>query len=220
MAAHRSIFLCLALLAGLARAQTMYVTDELVITLRTGPSTQNTIIENLGSGDRVEVLEDDPESGYARVRVADGGEEGWVLSRFLTAERTAALELVDTSGSLSAANARIASLEQEVETLREGLDTSQAKLASTESSNTSLTTQLRDVRSASASAIETREQNESLRRRNNELNQQLEDLTARNTALAGRSDQNWFVVGALVLVAGVVIGLIAPSLRRKRRSSW
>ena len=41
-----------------------------------------------------------------------------------------------------------------------------------------------------------------------------------NAALGGRSSQNWFIVGAGVLFGGIVIGLIAPSLRRKRRSDW
>ena len=39
-------------------------------------------------------------------------------------------------------------------------------------------------------------------------------------ALAGRNSQNWFIVGAAVLFGGIVIGLVAPSLRRKRRSDW
>jgi len=41
-----------------------------------------------------------------------------------------------------------------------------------------------------------------------------------NGALSSRSRQNWFIVGAGVLSGGIVIGLIAPSLRRKRRSDW
>jgi SH3 domain protein len=49
---------------------------------------------------------------------------------------------------------------------------------------------------------------------------QVEELTAANGELSGRSRQNWFIVGAAVLFGGIVIGLIAPTLRRKRRSDW
>jgi len=220
MAAHRSIFLCLLLTVGSAQSQTMYVTDELVITLRTGPSTQNTVIDNLSSGDRIEILEQDEENGYARVRVTGSGEEGWVLSRFLVGAQTAALELSQTERELNSAASNIASLESELEAVRANLDTTQSKLTEFESNNTSLSRELSDIRSASANAIEMRDQNESLRRRNNGLAQEVEELTARTSALADRSTQNWFVVGALVLVAGIVIGLIAPSLRRKRRPDW
>ena len=56
----------LMLCAAAAQAQRMYVTDELVITLRTGPSTQNTVIANLRTGDGLEVLEVDQDAGQAR----------------------------------------------------------------------------------------------------------------------------------------------------------
>jgi SH3 domain protein len=48
----------------------------------------------------------------------------------------------------------------------------------------------------------------------------VERLTVENARLARRNDQNWFIVGAAVLLAGIVIGLVAPTLRRKRRSDW
>jgi SH3 domain protein len=52
------------------------------------------------------------------------------------------------------------------------------------------------------------------------LEREVDELTANNARLAGRNNQNWFVVGAAVLLGGIVIGLVAPSLRRKRRSDW
>jgi len=63
------IFLLLLLpaFAGQAVAQQRYVTDEIVITLRTGPSTQNAIIRNLESGDGVTILEESDDGSYARV---------------------------------------------------------------------------------------------------------------------------------------------------------
>ncbi len=57
-------------------------------------------------------------------------------------------------------------------------------------------------------------------KRLSERDREVEALTADNARLAGRSNQNWFVVGAAVLLGGIVIGLVAPSLRRRRRSDW
>jgi SH3 domain protein len=59
-----------------------------------------------------------------------------------------------------------------------------------------------------------------LRRRVSELTAETEAAAIENSQLGSRSRQNWFVVGAAVLFAGIVIGLIAPTLRRTRRSSW
>ena len=60
----RLIVLCvLVLAASAADAQTRYVSDRLEVTLRTGTSTQHSIIRMLTSGARVEVLETDASTG-------------------------------------------------------------------------------------------------------------------------------------------------------------
>lgn len=216
--------LTMALLACLligteAGAQTRYVSDELVITFRTGPSSQNAVTRNLTSGDRVEVLEELPDDGYSRVRLPDG-EEGWVLTRYLQDERTAALRLETTTSQLAAERQRTAELEQRVGELEAELATTSQSLARAESSAQQVGAELADVREASASAIATREQNESLRRRVAALSNEAEAAEMEIDALRRRDRQNWFIIGAGVLLGGIIVGLVAPSLRRKRRSSW
>ena len=209
--------LLLVVLSQAAQAQTMYVTDEVVITLRRGAGTQFAIIDNLSTGDAVEVLERNESSGYARVRVRGSGDEGWVLTRYLVDTPTAGLQLVDAQRAQAQAQSRVRDLEAELATTSEALRTAQAELGALQSANSTMTVELDDIRTTSANAIELREQNESLRRRNNELSAQIEAVAIDNARLASRSRQNWFIVGALVLAGGIVIGLIAPSLRRRRR---
>jgi len=59
-----SIFVYGALLAGFANAESVWVSDQFEIMLRTGPSTSNAIELMLGSGTALESLETDSESGY------------------------------------------------------------------------------------------------------------------------------------------------------------
>ncbi len=93
-----------------ARAQTTgWVTDQLSVTVRTGKGPEYAIVKVLGSGTAVRVLERDPETGYARVRTP-GGEEGWMLARYLM-QQPAARE------RLPALEARVAELEAENERL-------------------------------------------------------------------------------------------------------
>jgi SH3 domain protein len=80
--------------------------------------------------------------------------------------------------------------------------------------------ELADIRTAAANVVEIRDQNTRLQQRLIQRDREVEELTAETARLAGRSNQNWFVVGAAVLLAGIVVGLVAPSLRRKRRSDW
>ena len=71
----RLLGIALILVATSVAGQTRYVSDQLVITVRTGASTENAIIANLVSGDAVEVLQADPESGYSRIRTESGSSQ-------------------------------------------------------------------------------------------------------------------------------------------------
>ena len=210
----------LLLTALTAHGQSMYVSDELVITMRTGPSTQNAIVRNLSSGDVVQVLDDDVDGGYARVRLPNSGDEGWVLTRFLTAQPIARDRLLEAERERATAQQQLTEVEQQLASLSAQLGETRAELDETSSTNSNIAQELDEIRSTSANAIALRDQNENLRRRNNELSQQIDVRTMENTELASRSRQNWFVVGAIVLLVGLLVGLIAPSLRPRRKSTW
>jgi SH3 domain protein len=204
----------------LAQAQTRYVTDRTIVELRRGPSIEFLILRNLEAGERVEILEQDESAGYARVRVADQGTEGWILTRFLTAEPSARERLVVAERSLASARERVTALEAQNTELTRELAATRGELTAAQSNHGSVSKELSDLRTASANVVQIREQNTSLQQRLVQRDREVEELTAANASLSGRNSQNWFVVGAAVLLAGIVIGLVAPTLRRKRRSDW
>ncbi len=215
----RPIAILLLLLATSVHAQTRYVTDRTIVELRRGPSTEYLILRNLEAGAAVQILED-AGAGYSRVRVQDQGTEGFILTRFLIPEPIARDKLAAAERSLATAKTRAAELEQQVSSLTAELGGTKTDLAQTRSNHDKASKDLADLRTAAANVVETRDQNESLRQRLIQREREVEELTASNTRLASQDKQNWFIVGAGVLFGGVVIGLIAPSLRRKRRSDW
>ena len=89
-----SILSLFILLTGTVQAETRYVSDRLEITMRSGTSTSHGIVRMLRSGTPVEVLENDKDSGYSRVRISSG-KEGWVLTRFLMSGPAARDRLAD-----------------------------------------------------------------------------------------------------------------------------
>lgn len=215
----RPIAIVLLLLATSVHAQTRYVSDRMIVELRRGPSTEYLILRNLEAGAAVQVLED-AGAGYSRVRVQDQGTEGFILTRFLTPEPIARDKLAAAERGLAAAKTRATELEQQVSALTAELGGTKTDLARTRSSHDQVSKDLTDLRAAAANVVEIRDQNESLRQRLIQREREVGELTATNTRLASQDKQNWFIVGAGVLLSGVVIGLIAPSLRRKRRSDW
>ncbi|MBN1240378.1 MAG: TIGR04211 family SH3 domain-containing protein [Gammaproteobacteria bacterium] len=220
MKLQRLAFVCLFLASWAAFGQTRYVSDDIPVTLRTGPSLDNRIVRNLSAGTRVDVLGEDEDAGYSRVRVASDGTEGWILTRYLAAQPIARERLAAAERELAAARARVGELETEVASLTEDLRQTRQELEAAMSANSEATSELRDVRNASANAIALRDQNEELRRRLAENDQQISRLTMENRELESDGRQSWFMVGAGVLFGGILIGLIAPSFKRKRRSDW
>jgi SH3 domain protein len=220
MAARSFVVACLFFFAAIAHSETRYVTDKLSIELRRGPSNEYLILRNLEAGLAVDVLEQTPD-GYSRVHVQDSqGSEGWVLSRFLSTEKSSRDRVTSAERAASEARARVDDLERQVATLKGELGGTKTELDRTRENHDHVSRELSDIKKAAANVVEIQEQNESLRQKLVERDRHVEALTVENGALAGRSRQNWFVVGAGVLLGGVVIGLIAPSLRRKRRSEW
>jgi SH3 domain protein len=212
--------ICLCICCALpAQAQTRYVSDKLVITFRTGPGNQFNIVRNLTSGNRVEVLEELADEGYTHVRLPDGS-EGYVLTQYLQDEPTAELRLATATRDLQRAQQSAADLGQRADGLEAELSRTQAALEEAQMRADSLDTELADVRSASADALATRDRNESLSVEVSDLTGELRNAEAELSELRSRNRQSWFIIGAAVLFGGIVIGLVAPSLRRSRRSSW
>lgn len=208
------------LCGAVSHAQTRYVSDRTIVELRRGPSTEYLILRNLEAGEEVQVLEQNSEAGYSRVRVADQGTEGWILTRFLTAEPIARDRLAAAERNLASARERVGALETQVQSLTSELAAVRGELEQARADHGSASKELADIRLAAASIVEIRDQNTSLQQRLIQRDREVEELGANNARLAGRSDQSWFLIGAGVLLGGIILGLIAPSLRRKRRSDW
>ena len=68
---------------------------------------------------------------------------------------------------------------------------------------------------------------EAMKEENKALNEEIEtlkrsalELREQNNLLTNRSEQNWFLAGAGVLLGGMLIGLVLPRVRWRRKSSW
>lgn len=214
------VFVGLLLVSLAAVGQTRYVSDNIPVMLRSGPSLQNRILKNLSAGTQVAVVSVDEDSGYSQVRVASDGTQGWILTRYLTAQPVARDRLAAAEKALADAKTRLKDLESQVASLTDELTSTQARLEQATTTNTEVTGELEDIRRTAANAIRLHDENEALKQRVAEAQQRVDRLTMQNTELASQGRQQWFLVGAGVLFGGIVIGIVAPNLKRKRRSSW
>jgi len=206
-------------LSAVAGAQTQYVSDQLEVMLRTGPTTQNAIVRVLKSGTALEVVEQDSDSGYARVKT-NAGTEGWVLMRFLIDQPVARDRIVVTERRLKEAREQLTTAREELATLREELSTTSQRLGDAESAGVGMAAELNDIRSASANAVSLRDQNKTLRQRVTDFERQIDELQMENSELRSRDMREGMVIGAAVFLLGMLASVILPRLKPKRRSGW
>ena len=77
------------------------------------------------------------------------------------------------------------------------------------------------MKHTSANALRIGRERDELRKSVATLTREVEDLKQQNRDLSNRKTQNWFLIGAGVIIVGILLGLILPHLRfQRRKSSW
>ncbi len=211
--------LLLALACPLAAAEPAWVSDQFEVMLRSGPSTNNAIQLMVGSGTELEVLERDPDSGYSRVRT-QGGTEGWVLTRYLMSEPAARQQLQALAGQLTNAQASGSSLASQLEAIRGEQQEAERRIAALTQEKAALEQQLADIRRTAADVLAIDEQNRRLQQQLTDAEIRVDTLEQQNQTLSGQRDRNWFIAGASVLFAGMLLGIWLPRIRWRKRSRY
>ena len=91
-------------------ADRRYVSDMIIITLRTGQGQEYKVIKSLKTDTPVEVLEES--ESYLRVRT-DEGEEGWVAKQYITPEVPKSIIIEGLKEETNKLNARVEELEKD-----------------------------------------------------------------------------------------------------------
>jgi len=210
-----SILITTTVVAGEQR----FVTDQLEITLRSGESTQYQILRMLPSGTPVEVLQSNPESGYSQVRAADGT-EGWVISRYLDPRPSARKRLATTEKEVTRLKQLSTDLNAKYNRLLQEKNQLASRLKKFSGDNQQLDRELQRIKKTSASALALDQENKTLKTKLQQLETEFQLTRQENKTLNDRSDRDWFMTGAGVILLGMLIGLIIPKIRWRRKSNW
>lgn len=205
--------------AVVAFAAPAWVSDQFEITLRSGPSTSNSIQLMIDSGLRLEVLERDAESGYSRVRTP-GGTEGWVLSRYLMNEPSAREQLQKLSGQLTSANSRGSSLDTQMKAITSEYDSANRKIKELERAKAAVEKELAEIKRTAANVLAIDKQNKTLMDQLAAAQIRADTLEQENRELSSQTTRYWFMAGALVLLVGIILGIWLPRVRWQRRSRY
>lgn len=209
--------LCLLLLGGSVFAETKYVVDQIVITLRSGQSNQHQILRTLPSGTKMEVLETGDK--YSRVRLADGT-EGWVLNQYMTSTPIARHRLAATQKRLVELEAENVRLKEELAAANSKEGDISRQYATLKKEDAKLNEELERLRRVAAKPLQLKNENTRLKKELLDIENEHELVQQENQMLRDSGEREWFLTGAGVIILGIILGLIAPSLRPRKKSSW
>jgi SH3 domain protein len=209
--------LCILIMtATLAHAQSVrYVTDQLRLEARTGPSTSHRITRMLESGTQVTVLEES--EGYSRIQLGNDT-DAWILTRYLSPEPPARDQVAKAKKELQATLEENAQMKAALEEARSTGSKTQQERIKLDQDNTRLSKELAQIRRTAASTLSIEQQNQELQIKVVNLERELQIAQQENMSLSDNSDRDWFVTGAGVLFGGIILGLTIPRMRWKKKS--
>jgi SH3 domain protein len=201
-------------------AETGYITDQLKITLRSGESTTHKVIRMLPSGTAVEILSRNSDTNYAKVRLPDGT-VGYVLSRMLLNERPARERLAEAEQQLVVLRQEPGKLSSQLADLQESHADLQQRFNTMKNENSDLKQELYRLRKVAQDPLRIATERDDAVERSQQLADELDILKLKNQRLTDKTEQNWFLIGAGVIIAGIILGLLIPHMRvKKNRSEW
>ncbi|MBN1957471.1 MAG: TIGR04211 family SH3 domain-containing protein [Desulfuromonadales bacterium] len=212
-----AVLLCTTLISPVA-AETRYVSDLLVVTVRDQKGDQYKTLETILTATPVEILEED--KTYVKVRTPKGT-EGYVRKQYITKELPKNLQIEQLQ-------AEVLDLRQKLEEIQQNSQQSIADASQHQSRVETLTSQLEqsqeelnavklkyeELSKNSENVLNLTAENEQLIEQNGLINSELLMLREENQNFHRSNMIQWFIAGAGVFFFGWLIGKIS---RKKQR---
>ncbi|XKM13279.1 TIGR04211 family SH3 domain-containing protein [Orbaceae bacterium ac157xtp] len=194
-------FFSALLLSFSCLATDSYITDDLSVFLRRGPSTNYGLSGSLKSGDKVTILDKSSDGQYLRIQ-DEKGRIAWVESSAISQQQPL--------------KEQVSQLQQEISTLKEKVNNNDKTKQNIVNDYTNKLNQ------ANEKIAQLEKTNQQLEEQNQTFSSQIETLT--NQVDQNRQDLmlTWFTRGGMVAGIGLILGLILPIIipKRRKKDRW
>tara|TARA_R110001592_G_scaffold82782_2_gene245087 strand:- start:555 stop:1271 length:717 start_codon:yes stop_codon:yes gene_type:complete len=207
-------------LASASIAETRYISDKIYVPLRVGDGSKYRIIHRgLPSGEKLELISSNEDSGYSKVRT-DKGVEGWLPSHYLKSSPAARSQLEASNKQISELTTANKDLREQLQNTTQNSQETNSVVEELQLENTSLADELENIKRISANSIKLDDDNRRLLESNQMLSSEVDVLKTDNARLRENKDNEFFLNGAFAVLIGVMVALIVPRMMPKRRSDW
>ena len=213
---NRLPFLVILFLSWVANAETIYVTDDLELILRSGPSQKNKIVKMLPSSTPLTVLKRES-NGYIKVQTPKGS-KGYILSRHTKKNHTNSWYLKIATEKLEQLRTKYKQIETELETLKSEHTHKVSDNRSLGEQKDQISQELSELQQTATSAVQIKQQRDQLQERVVNAERELQQLKRDKQTLEDSANQTWFIYGGLLAFAGIFLGLLIPKISWRRKS--
>lgn len=199
-----------------------YVSDKQYVPLRSGAGNEYRVVhQGIPSGTRLTVARTSDDGVWSEI-TTEGGTSGWIRSQYLMSEVPAQLQLAKITENAEKTSAQSAGLSSELELLTTEQTALAEKLTIADTEFEVVTHELTQLKQISGKAIQLDANNHRLVEQLENLRSESEMLQAENFRLQEKLESEDFMNGALAVLLGVIIALVAPRLvpKRRKNSSW
>lgn len=204
--------------ASMASAETMYVSDELTVPMRSGTSDQYRIVSFLPSGAALEVLEPSPDGSYQHVKTGD--KDGWVKTEQLMKAPAARDQLVTLNQRIESLKAQLKQSGNSIAGLNTQIKQLENDKRALEKNRDDLNASLNQLKQVAAHPVEIAQKNRALEDKLAGLNAEYSAVQTENEHLRNRDLKEWFMIGGGVSLISLFFGLIIPNIKWRKRDSW
>ena len=198
-------------------AQTVYITDEFEVTLRTGPSVENKIIAMLATGTKLQVIE---EKGDWILVEGPLDRQGWILKRYASLEipKKFVIEQLrdkyqETSRHLEIEMEKALTFEKKNKELQSALTRTEKNFEKINKDHKALIDESKDF-------LNLKREHTSARAGLKKATAELTKLREENEQLRLSTGVIWFLSGAAVVTISWTVGFIMGKVRRRTRSLY
>lgn len=196
------------------RAETMYITDILRITVREGSGSDFKILDVIESGHEVEVISTVDE--WAKVRLPNG-KEGWLIAKYLTPKKSGGTDFRKLQGKEALLDKQDTVLKTENRQLRDELKKINLQLSESRQVLAVTADSFETLKKSSSNYIEIEKKYNEAGKKLSSQKKKIDYLEEENIRLSRQQNYIWLLTGAGILLVGFIIGYNAR--RDKRRSS-
>lgn len=199
----------------------IYISDILFVPLRSGKGNEYRIVhKGLKSGTPLVVLEETEDNSWTKVRL-ENGTEGWVRNQYVMDTESARTQLVLTIAKNAELQQKLAQQSAKNKELNSTQTSLTSQLRTSSQDKSSLQDKYNKLQQLSANTVELDTRYRALLEKHEMMQAENEILSVENDTLKSDNRKDYMFYGAALLVLGMILSSILPLLKPKgRHSEW